>query len=771
MKKIYQFNKIIYKGNIDKDFYLFCCKKNKKLYIYILIHLLFSFLSMISIKAEIYKNKNYHKYLKKVKNIESIIKEFKEKNQRKISEWYLDNYNPSNVVFSNSPELIVKPFLKKEQLIAVKLNETYEMDFIKYQEKLNTFNDKYQEAYYNTIKNVNLFQSKYKYIKIGNLFINYTNKKIYFFLKKIFRYVLPIILSIFLLPISFTFTTAYLDTVMIGNYLSDIKLLILNLLPILLIIFILLFATKRLWISFSLTSILVFIIGIINKTKLYYRDDVFKIEDITLFKEALLMTSRYDIIIRWYTVVCILLCFLIILLLKKDYKKLNLKNRYSIPITILLLIISFFAYQKIYTNAEIYNSVGNTENINVWIETRQSQIRGLIYPFIYSSTEIINSEPDGYNEEEAEEILSNYSYDNIPEDQKVNIIAIMLEAYNDFSKFDSITFTDDVYEKLHKIQENSLHGSIIVDIFGGGTVSTERHFITGFYEFPSFRRETNSYARYFKEQGYVVEAMHPIYGAFYNRNTVNASLGFDAYWNYENRFNIYNGWGGYANDSELYSEIVKSLEETNKNGNHYFNFSVTYQNHGPYESNTLIESYIKNKEYSDVTFNTINNYLKGIKDSNEALYNLFEYLDNYDEPTILIFFGDHNPYLGDGTYAYDELGINMDLSTIEGFENYYSIPYVIHANESAKEIFDKDFTGELDTISPNYLMNELFEYIGYEGNEYLKYTSEIKKQIDVINPIYYKEEGEYISSSNSNYQNMIDEFIKVNYYWANNINK
>ena len=335
---------------------------------------------------------------------------------------------------------------------------------------------------------LNCFKSKYTYIKVGFLFINYRDNKINFALKKLFRYLIPIILSILLLLISFTFTTAYLDTIMLGNYLNDTKLLLLNLLPILLIILILLFATKRLWISFSLTSVLAFIIEIINKTKLYYRDDVFKIEDITLFKEALLMTSRYDIILRWYTVVCIILCVIIVLLLKKYYKKLNLKNKYSIPITILLIIISFFTYQKIYTNAEIYNSVGNTKNINVWIATRQSQIRGLIYPFIYSVTEILDNEPVGYNEDEAKEILNEYTYDDIPEDKKVNIIAIMLEAYNDFSEFDSITFTDDVYEKLHETEENSLHGNIIVDIFGGGTVMPERHFITGFYKFLSFRK-------------------------------------------------------------------------------------------------------------------------------------------------------------------------------------------------------------------------------------------------------------------------------------------
>ncbi len=740
------------------------------MYAYIFIHILYFVLSLISLKAEFAKKEKYHKYLNNLNNVDLLIKEFKKTHQKKINEWYIDKYSDDNIIFSTSPELLVKPFLKKEKLIATKLNQNYELDIINYTNQIYKIEDNFQESYYSTFKNIDLFKSKYIYVKKGFLFINYTENKINFALSKVFRYLMPIILSILLSFISFTFTTVYLDAVMIGNYLNDIKLMLLNLLPILLIIVVLFFATKRLWISFSLTSILVFIVGIINKTKLYYRDDVFKFEDIALFKEAFIMTERYDIIIRWYTLICIIFCILIIILLRKYYKKLNIKRKYSIPITIILLVISFFVYQKIYINAEIYNNVGNTENINIWIATRQSQIRGLIYPFIYSSTEILYNKPNGYEEKEVKKILSKYTYDDILEDKKVNIIAIMLEAYNDFSKFDSITFTNNVYEKLHAIEKKSLYGNIIVDIFGGGTISTERHFITGYYEFPSFRKATNSYARYFKEQGYIVEAMHPIYGAFYNRNTINANLGFDNYWNYENKFWVHNGWASFANDHELYSEIIKNLEDANNKENYYFNFSVTYQNHGPYNSNNLAEMYIENKGYTSETYNTINNYLKGIKDANEALYELVEYLDNYEKPTILIFFGDHNPYLGEENYAYEELGISMDLSTIEGFENYYSIPYVIHANDSAKKILNRDFVGKLNTISPNFIMNELFEYIGYKGNEYLKYTSELKKQIEVINQIYYKENGEYVFPSNSNYQYMIDEFIKVNYYWSSNIN-
>lgn len=298
-------------------------------------------------------------------------------------------------------------------------------------------------------------------------------------------------------------------------------------------------------------------------------------------------------------------------------------------------------------------------------------------------------------------------------------------------------------------------------------MSTERHFLTGYYNLPTFRKETNSYAKYFKEQGYIVEAMHPIYGAFYNRNTANNSMGFDTYWNYENRFSRYSGWGGFASDQEIYSELIKDLEQTNKNGNLYFNFTVTYQNHGPYSTDAIQETYIKQENYSDEAYNMFNRYLTGIKSSNDALYELVKYLDNYKEPTILIVFGDHNPYLGEANYVYNELGINLDLTTTEGFENYYSIPYIIHANSGAKEIFNKDFKGELDTISPNYLMNELFEYLKLQGNEYLQYTSAVKDKVSVINDIYYKENNEYVPIKDSKYQALINEFEKASYYWAN----
>lgn len=769
MKKVYQFNKVVYKGNIDRDFYLFCCSKNKKLYLYIFKHVLFFIFSLISNKAEYYYKTTYHSYLKKIKNINHLIVEFSKKNKQKINKWYLDNYNSKNIVISNSPEIIVKPFLKEEKLIAVPITKKCKLDFEKYDNEVNKIVEKFDVYYCNTYRDINLVVAKYKFIKKGSIFISYENtkaKKMFYFLYRCF---FPIVLSLLLLLLTFQFTTIYIDKVMINNYLHEPKLMLLNLLPIVIVIYILLLLTKRLWIAFSLTSFMIFIIGIVNKTKLFYRDDVLKFEDILLLKEAIIMTNRYKIIVRWYTILSIIICLLITLLLRKNYSKVKMKKKFVITSLIITITFGILLYKEKYTNEDIYLSVGNTSNINTWIATRQSQIRGLIYPFIYSSSEIFNNIPKDYDATATKKTLEKYNYENIPEDKKINIIAIMLEAYNDFSKFDSIEFTDDVYEKFHKIQKDSLSGNIVVDIFGGGTIRTERQFLTGFYNFPTFRKETNSYVRYFKEQGYMVNAYHPIFGAFYNRNTENYNLGFDKYWNYENRFNTYTGWGGYASDFELYSELIKDFE--NNMGKDKFYFAVTYQNHGPYSTQAPNETYMKNNNFSESGYNMLNNYLAGIKDTNDALYNLVEYIDSTDEPTILIFFGDHNPYLGEKAYAYIEAGIDMDTSTINGFENYYTVPYVIHANKKAKKIFNKDFKGKLETISPNFLMNELFEYMGLKGNEYLQYTSKVKKEINVIGDIYIKEKNTYIYVKNSQKKEIINEFFNVNYYWANNIKK
>jgi len=472
------------------------------------------------------------------------------------------------------------------------------------------------------------------------------------------------------------------------------------------------------------------------------------------------------LLIKTSTVLFIFITIIIFFILKKYTNKIQIKWWKQLLITIIICACSVLGYKKVYSNQEIYDNLGNTSEVYIWIDTRQYQIRGLIYPFVYTIQDIIPNEPNNYNEKDIQKKLSKYDYQNIPENKKVNIIAIMLEAYNDFSKFDSIKFEKDIYKKFHEIQDKSISGKLVTTIFGGGTIVTERNFLTGYYDRPNFRKNTNSYVWYFKEQGYNTEAKHPFYGAFYNRITANFNMGFDNFDYYENKYSTMQE--DILNDNNLFNDIIKGFEKSKVENKPYFNFSVTYQNHGPYKSEIYNnkEYYIKKDNMSDEGYNIINEYFTGIKATNDALYNLINYFEKEEEPTIIILFGDHNPYLGENALSYNELGINMDISTVDGFLNYYETPYIIYGNNGAKKMFNKTFKGNGNTISPMFLMNELFDYIGLQGNEYLQYMSELKTKIDVITPYYIKENNEYIAYNNAN--KTLKEYELVNYYVSRN---
>ena len=243
-------------------------------------------------------------------------------------------------------------------------------------------------------------------------------------------------------------------------------------------------------------------------------------------------------------------------------------------------------------------------------------------------------------------------------------------------------------------------------------------------------------------------------------------MGFENYYFNENKYSLLSG-DLHAPDSVLMDEILNLYNNHKENNNNpYFSFSVTYQNHLPYNSTSLRgEEYVeKTEEFSDEEYYILNNYLEGINNTGEQLHNMIQKLENYEEPTVLILFGDHNPSLGD---VYNKLGIDFDLSTEQGVYNYYCTPYVIWANSSAKEILNNNFVGNGEKISPNFLMNKFFELAGYQGNEFAKVSNEIMKNISVTGEDFYIENGEYVRSLSEENQKRINEFYKIQYYWAN----
>jgi len=576
------------------------------------------------------------------------------------------------------------------------------------------------------------------------------------------------VLSFITMALTFVFSRAVWDMEMFISYFQSPKLLLLNFLPIFLLFALIYLVTNRLYLGYFISTGLWVTFSIINKFKLTYRDDPFKFIDILLVRESMDMAQKYPIVFSRNMIIMIIgIIFITVMLYFFANYKID-KTRIRIASLIFVILLSYFLFDNTYSDTKVYAELGDQSLINPWSKTQQYQAKGFVYPFIHSIREAFEKEPDGYNKEEAKELLSSYKYNDIPEDKKVNIIAIMLESYSDFSKYENISWKEDPYEYFHKLQLESYHGNLITDVFGGGTIETERSFLTGYHNHPRYYKDTNSFVWYFDEQGYYTEAMHPIYGWFYNRRNVNEYLGFQNFDYYENKYSKISEY--FFMDYDFFDFIIEGYENSAKP---YFNFSVTYQNHGPYsdeykEGNDIIEF---KEGYDEKAFNIINNYLSGIKRTDEAIKKLIEYFRDQEEPTVVVLFGDHKPWLGNDDIGYKMLGIDIDMKTPQGMVNYYETPYVIWGNDSAKEVYGDVFKGQGNTISPNFLMPELFNLMGLKGNEYMQYINDLKQSVDVLNKVYYKENGEYTNKLSKENEELLKQFTNVEFYYSHNFIK
>ena len=378
-------------------------------------------------------------------------------------------------------------------------------------------------------------------------------------------------------------------------------------------------------------------------------------------------------------------------------------------------------------------------------------------------------------EERAAAILAGYEDADIPEGEKVDIIGIMMEAYADFSVYDQIEFNVDPYEEYHKLEAEGISGNLLTNIFAGGTIDSERAFLTGYCDQGSYRSATNSYVRYFANQGYTVTGSHPSYDWFYNRVNINANLGFESYDFLENHYGEMAG-GEIAMDRILMPEIV-NLHEQHKteSGEPYFSFSVTYQGHGPYNTagNDYGVDYVKPGVYSQESENILNNYFGSIADTNDNLKTLFDHYRASADPVVIVLFGDHKPWLGDNSSVYEELGIDLNYAdSSEGFYNYYGTRYLIWANDAAKQALGNDFTGEGRDIGPYFLMNELFSACGWNGPAYMQATRACANAVPVLSVSgLYVQDGEVTDTLTDENQALVAEYRCLEYYERKNFHE
>lgn len=552
------------------------------------------------------------------------------------------------------------------------------------------------------------------------------------------------------------------------DYLGNPALVALNLIPPAVLMALLYGLTERGWLAYALTALPVLGLSIGNHYKMFFRDDPVIAADLLLLGEAGNMAGKYQLF--WFDkLAAALACAAVSLILLALLARGRPLGKFR-ALTAGAALACALALVPVYASDEVYQDNANEEHINKWAASQQYISRGLLYPFLHSVKEALPEPPEGYNQREAAGWLEEYEDEAIPEDKKVNIVGVMLEAFADFSGYEQIQFTQDVYAGWHTLEAEGYSGNLITNIFAGGTINTERAFLTGVgIGDHDYRANTSSYAWYLKSQGYQTSGDHPSSAWFYNRENVNEFLGFDSY-RFTDNFYREIAHDETAWDRDFFPALTQSVLNQAKEDEPVFSFSVSYQGHGPYGDYECwwgkAEDYFSNTDLEPASRYILSNYLGSVLDTQKHLMDMADAFRASDEPIVLVVFGDHKPWLGNGNSVYQDLGIDLSQETEESFYSYWSTRYVIWANDAAKTALGREITGQGPDISPCFLMNVLFEQLGWKGDAYMQAVDQCRAELPVIHSsgTCLTADGVLVRELTEGQQGLVRRFQNLGYY-------
>ena len=307
------------------------------------------------------------------------------------------------------------------------------------------------------------------------------------------------------------------------------------------------------------------------------------------------------------------------------------------------------------------------------------------FPYCFSVTVFDTgmSRPNGYSDKLIGYIQKDEDEKLPASDTKgaadTNLVFLQLESFFDPETVENLKLSEDPIPYFHKLQKKYSSGMLKVPVVGAGTVNTEFEAITGMSlayfgagEYPYktiLKQETvESIPFDLKSAGYSTHAIHNNEASFYGRNTVYPNLGFDTFTSEEYMPDITDvtetGW---VKDHILTQEILKALNSTD--GPDYV-YTVSVQGHGDYPTEPVIsdpEITVTGAEKKEQNNYSWEYYCKQIHEMDQFIRELTEALESYDEPVVLVMYGDHLPTMG------------LKQSDVKGW-NLYRTPYVIWDN-------------------------------------------------------------------------------------------
>ncbi len=353
---------------------------------------------------------------------------------------------------------------------------------------------------------------------------------------------------------------------------------------------------------------------------------------------------------------------------------------------------------------------------------------GILLTFVKSALSAKAEKPEGYSREAVDAWLADYQTPQETEGVRpTRIIMVMNEAFSDLRTV-GLDGRIDVMPFIDSLEENTVEGSLYVSTIGGGTCNTEFEALTGntlaflgagAYPFTeNVTKPLFSLASYFAESGYVTEAFHPSDAQNWNRNMVYPNLGFGV-------FHTLADYPALTKDNILHRYVTDATDygfieqrDAENEGRPRFLFNVTIQNHADYDRFEDVEQAETLLPFEDSLHQSARVYLSLIKVSDDSLRELVEHYRDSDEPTMIVFFGDHQPGLAPD--AMQEV-----YTAVSSYLAFFQSKFFIWTNYETE-------TEHNAAISANYLPWLILERGNFPLPPYVQMLMEVHEKYPIL---------------------------------------
>ena len=314
----------------------------------------------------------------------------------------------------------------------------------------------------------------------------------------------------------------------------------------------------------------------------------------------------------------------------------------------ILLIIALFSRMKRRARVNLYNDYGFA---TCFVFTFGQQ--GISRPQDYSSDTVT-----GILDEISEEDTAELVYPRFDEEDNLthpNIVFVQLESFFDVGTIKGGEYSADPTPWFNRLCSRFPSGLLYVPTIGGGTANTEFEVISGLdldffgageYPYNTILQNTTCETMCYnlKDYGYGATAMHNNRATFYSRNMVYPNLGFDRFVSLEYMKNVKYTPVGWARDACLTEEILTALDSTEARD---LVFCIAVETHGKYaETYAPKPGDIEVKALPEqIPLAPFQNFVNALPGTDRFLRDLTLALLRFDEPTIVVAYGDHLPAL------------------------------------------------------------------------------------------------------------------------------